>query len=136
MKELIILLILASFSSEQTFLKKSQRSKHGEDCVSDLACEEGFVCNLYRCMTQFEKRNPKTLGLYEPNICSPTKSCPKTKKCVNHRCVDPSLAEQPQETHSINDTSVHLLFAGSIYLSQRPYLSGLQSDNGSGRVRL
>lgn len=56
MKELLILLILVSLSYEQTFLKKSRRSKHGEDCVSDLACEEGLICNLYRCMTKFEKK--------------------------------------------------------------------------------
>ena len=129
MKELLILLILVSLSYEQTFLKKSHRSKHGEDCVSDLACEEGLICNIYRCMTKFEKKNSKILGLYESNICSPKKQCPSTKKCVKHRCVDPSLPVPPAKIGSINDTHVHLVFGGSIYLTQKPYLSGLKPDN-------
>lgn len=129
MKELLILLILTSLSYEQTFLKKSRRSKHGEDCVSDLACEERLICNNYRCMTKFEKRNSKSLGLYETNICSPKKQCASTKKCVKHRCVDPSLPVPPERVGSVNDSHVHLLFGGSIYLTQKPYLSGLKSDN-------
>ena len=129
MKKLLILLMLVSLSYEQTFLKKSRRSKHGEDCVSDLACEEGLICNLYRCMTKFEKKNAKTLGLYDSNICSPKKQCPSTKKCVNHRCVDASLPVPSAPNHSFNDTHVHLLFGGSINLNQKPYLSGLKSDN-------
>ena len=129
MKKLLILLIIASFSSEQTFLKRSHRSKHGEDCVSDLACEEGLICNLFRCMTKYEKNNAKSLGLYESNICGFKKFCPSTKKCLKHRCVDPSLPVPPAKIGSVNDTHVHLLFGGSIYLSQKPYLSGLKSDN-------
>jgi poly-gamma-glutamate synthesis protein (capsule biosynthesis protein) len=129
MKELLILLIIASFSSEQTFLKRSHRSKHGEDCVSDLACEERLTCYLFRCMTKYEKKNAKSLGLYDTNICSSKKLCPSTKKCVKHRCVDPSLPAPPQKIGSVNDTHVHLLFGGSIYLTHKPYLSGLKSDN-------
>jgi len=129
MKALLLLLILVSFSSEQTFLKRSHRSNHGEDCVSDLACEEGLICYLNRCMTKFEKKNSQSLGLYEKNICSPKKLCPSNKKCVKHRCVDPSLPAPTPRVGGLNDTHVHLLFGGSIYLSQKPYLSGLKSDN-------
>ncbi len=129
MKELLILLILVSLSSEQTFLKKSRRSKHGEDCVSDLACEERLVCHLFRCMTRYEKLNAKSLGLYDTNTCSPKKPCRANQKCVKHRCVDSSLPIPPAKVSSFNDTHVHLLFGGSIYLNSKPYLSGLKSDN-------
>ena len=38
MKKILTILFLISFSLEEGVFKKSERSKHGEDCVSDSAC--------------------------------------------------------------------------------------------------
>ena len=129
MKQALLFLILITFSLEQSLLKRSQRSKHGEDCVSDIACEEKLICHLNRCMTRFESRNTMALGLYEKNICNPTKKCPEGKKCVKHRCVDSSAEPETTRVNTANEEDVHLLFSGTIWLNLKPYLSGLKSDN-------
>ena len=55
-------------------LKRSRRSKHGEDCISDSACEEGLICKINRCYTKYESSNLEPLGLLETNLCSFKKS--------------------------------------------------------------
>ena len=64
MKRILFLALLITFSLEQGILKKSRRSKHGEDCYSDAACEEGLFCKINRCFTKYETKNLKALGLF------------------------------------------------------------------------
>lgn len=129
MNRIVILFLLIVFSSEETILKKSRRSKHGEDCYSDAACEEGLVCRTYRCYTNYESKNLKSLGLLEKNLCDLKKKCKADKICVKHRCVDKNtpIETTTNKTKDIDD--VHLLFTGGINLNKKPYLSGLKADN-------
>ena len=64
----IFFILLISLSLEQSKIKRSQRSKHGEDCISNSACEEGLFCIINRCYTKYELNNLKSLGLLEENI--------------------------------------------------------------------
>ena len=128
MKKIIFFALLVSLSLEQVQIKRSQRSKHGEDCVSDYACEEGFLCKTYRCFTKFESNHLKELGLLEKNLCNLQKRCPSDKKCVKHRCIDKDTPLELPKNKSANIDDVHLLFAGGIELNQKPYLSGLKPD--------
>ena len=125
MKTILLFLFLISFSYEEGVFKTSQRSKHGEDCVSDSACEEGLVCRLNRCMTNYESKNIKTLGLQDKNLCDLQNLCPANQTCVKHRCVNISLAIETQKNNTENETDVNLLFAGSIFLNQKAYKSGV-----------
>lgn len=59
----ISFLLLISISLCQ--IRKSRRSKHGEDCVSTAACEEGLVCKINRCFTLYESQHLSLLGLLE-----------------------------------------------------------------------
>ena len=125
MKTIFLFLFLISFSFEEGVFKTSQRSKHGEDCVSDSACEEGLVCRLNRCMTNYESKNIKTLGLQDKNLCDLQNLCPANQTCVKHRCVNISLAIETQKNNTENETDVNLLFTGAIFLSQKAYKSGV-----------
>ena len=129
MRATILLVILIVFSMEQGPIKQSRRSKHGEDCYSDAACEEGFHCVINRCSTVYESKNLKNLGLLETNLCDLKKKCKSEKICVKHRCVDKDTpTEQPMnKTENIDD--VHLIFSGSVMLNNRAYLSGIKADN-------
>ena len=129
MTQVILFIFLISFSLEEGILKRSLLSKHGEDCVSDSACEEGLFCRLYRCMTNFESKNKKVLGLVENNICDFKHKCQANKKCIKHRCVDKNLIEEIQKKNIENEIDVNLLFAGSIILNQKAYTSGLKLNN-------
>ena len=127
MKTALLLIALISFSYQESLIRKSVHSKHGEDCFSDSACEEGLHCKLNRCMTSFEMNNMKKLGLYEDNICSLAKKCKNKKVCVKHRCVEPNTVETSKASKEIEE-DVHLIFSGSIYLNKKPYMSGYKSD--------
>ena len=129
MRQFLFLILLISFSFEEGIFKKSQRSKHGEDCVSDSACEEGFVCKLNRCMTNYESNNIKILGLEENNLCDLKKKCPTNKKCIKHRCVDLSVEIEITKNNTEDETDVNLLFAGAIFLNQKAYKSGTKNDD-------
>ena len=129
MKQLIFLLFIIQYSLEEGIIKRSQRSKHGEDCVSDSACEEGLFCRLNRCMTKYESKNFKSLGLFDKNICNLKKKCPQNKKCVKHRCVDPQAVPEPERNSTENESDVNLLFAGSILLNKKALLSGIGANN-------
>jgi len=128
MKTALLLIALICFSYQETQIRKSRHSKHGEDCFSDSACEEGLQCKINRCMTKFEINNMKKLGLYESNICSLVKKCKNNKVCVKHRCVEPNKAvEAPKASKEIGE-DVQLIFGGSISLNKKPYMSGYKSD--------
>lgn len=127
--KIFLLIILVSFTLQNFGFKKSQRSRHGEDCVSDSACEEGLLCRLNRCMTPYEAKNMKSLGLKEKNLCDLQIKCPINKKCVKHRCVDFSTPIELPKNNTENETDVNLLFAGSILLNQKAYKSGSRPDN-------
>ena len=70
MKRILFFALLISLTLEQTLLKRSVRSKDGQDCISDSACEEGLLCKINRCFTKYESYNLKALGLLDKNICS------------------------------------------------------------------
>ena len=129
MKKEFLFILLIVFSLEDGIFKKSQRSRHGEDCVSDTACEEGLFCRLNRCMTLYESKNIKALGLFEKNTCDFKKLCPTNKICVNHRCIDNLTEIEMPKNFTDNETDVNLLFAGSIFLNHKAYKSGAKSDD-------
>ena len=128
MKTALLLIVLISFSYQESHIRRSRHSKHGEDCFSDSACEEGLHCKINRCMTGFEMNNMKNLGLYEDNICSMTKKCKGNKVCIKHRCVDQNTAVETPKTSKEIEEDVHLIFSGSIDLNKKPYMSGYKSD--------
>ena len=127
----ILFIILISFS--QSEIRKSRRSKHGEDCASDAACEEGLVCKTHRCFTSFEAKNLYLLGLEDKNVCNEKKKCKGNLVCYQHRCMDILLAKEMQKPKPLvnpnDEEDVSLVFSGSINLNKMPYLSGLRSDN-------
>lgn len=127
MKGVFLFSLLIAFSLEG-FLKKSRRSRHGEDCYSNAACEEGLLCKLNRCYTKYESENLKALGLYETNVCNLNKKCKGDLACVKHRCVDKNDPLPQPKTRSADVESVHLLFAGGINLNRKPYYSGIKKD--------
>ena len=129
MKKSLLFTLLITFTLQAGILKKSFRSKHGEDCVSDAACEEGLFCKINRCMTEYEVKNTKTLGLFDKNICDVKKKCPLNQKCVKHRCADNSTPIEIPKNNTENEVDVNLLFAGSIFLNQKAYRSGIKTDN-------
>ena len=129
MKRILFLTLLISFTLGQTSIKRSRRSRHGEDCFSDAACEEGLVCKINRCYTKYESSNLNDLGLYESNLCSDKKKCPSNKKCVKHRCIPLDTPEEPPKNRTVDFEIVHLLFSGGIFLDKKPYLSGIKPDN-------
>jgi poly-gamma-glutamate synthesis protein (capsule biosynthesis protein) len=128
MKTALLLIVLISFSYQESHIRRSRHSKHGEDCFSDSACEEGLHCKINRCMTGFEMNNMKNLGLYETNICSMVKKCKGNKVCIKHRCVDQNTAVETPKTSKEIEEDVHLIFSGSIDLNKKPYMSGYKSD--------
>ena len=128
MKTALLLILLISFSYQESHIRRSRHSKHGEDCFSDSACEEGLHCKINRCMTGFEMNNMKNLGLYETNICSMVKKCKGNKVCIKHRCVDQNTAVETPKTSKEIEEDVHLIFSGSIDLNKKPYMSGYKSD--------
>ena len=125
----LLFLILISFSLQNSGFKKSQRSRHGEDCVSDSACEEGLLCKINRCMTPYEAKNMKSLGLLDKNVCDIQTKCPTNKICIKHRCVDPITPIELPKNNTENETDVNLLFAGAIFLNQKAYKSGAKLDD-------
>jgi len=129
MKRILFFVLLISVSLEQGILKKSRRSKHGEDCISDAACEEGLFCKINRCYTKYEISNLYQLGLLEKNLCDIKKKCKANEICIKHRCIDKDtpIHHPINRTRDIDD--VNLIFAGGIYLNAKPYLSGIKSDN-------
>ena len=128
MKRILFLILLIALTLEQPLLKRSVRSKHGQDCISDSACEEGLVCKINRCFTKFESKNLKELGLFDNNLCSFIKKCPSNKKCVKHRCVDANTPIEHPIKRNGNIEDVHLLFSGNIFLNNKPYLSGIKNN--------
>lgn len=127
----LLLILLISFS--QSEIRKSRRSKHGEDCVSDAACEEGLVCKTHRCFTYYEASNLKKLGLLDKNVCNEKLKCKGNFICYQHRCMDILLAKEAQNpkppVNPNDEEDISLVFSGSIFLNKMPYLSGLKPDN-------
>ena len=129
MNRILIFSLLIILALGQPLLKRSRRSKHGEDCISDAACDEGLICRTYRCYTKFEAFNLKSLGLLTKDICDSKKICPVNQICVRHRCVpkDTPLPTPMNRTKDIDD--IHIIFSGSVSLGKNAYLSGLKPDN-------
>ncbi len=127
----ILLLLLISLS--QSEIHKSRLSKHGEDCVSDTACEEGLVCKTHRCFTNYEAKHLSLLGLEDDNVCDEKKKCKENLVCYKHRCVDSSLAKEEKNPKPAGnpeeEEDVIMIFSGSIFLNKMPYLSGLKDDH-------
>lgn len=95
----ISFLLLISISLCQ--IRKSRRSKHGEDCVSTAACEEGLVCKINRCYTLYESQHLSLLGLLEKNICNEKIKCKGNLVCYKHRCMDSLLAKEAQSLNHL-----------------------------------
>ena len=126
----IILLFLISLSQSQ--IRKSRRSKHGEDCVADAACEEGLICKTHRCFTPYEASHLSLLGLEDKNVCDEKKKCKGGLVCYQHRCMDSLLAKEAQKpkpaVNPDDEEDISMVFSGSIFLNKMPFLSGLKSD--------
>ena len=109
----------------------TKNRSHFEDCSSSKDCKKGFICKLNRCFTSFEINNLKLLGLEDKSVCGANrKPCSSGKKCIKHRCVSYQYELDLPKKKKANDTSVNLLFAGSIFLNGIAYESGAMS-NGS-----
>ena len=97
MKGIIFFFLLISLTLEQAKVKRSQRSKHGEDCISDSAYEEGLIIKINRCYTKYESENLKSLGLMEKNLCSFKRKCPSNRMCIKHRCADKDIPPEQKK---------------------------------------
>ena len=128
MKRILFFILLFSFSLQQGLLKTSRHAKHGEDCISDSACEEGLICKINRCYTKYESNNLESLGLLETNLCNYKINCPNDKKCFRHRCIDKNTKIESTNNRTGIIEDVNLIFAGSIFLTQKPYLSGIKAN--------
>lgn len=128
MFKLYIIIILFYFSIEDGIFRKSVLSRHGEDCVSHSACEEGLKCKLNRCMTPYETLNLNKLGLFDKNICNIKQTCKKDEYCYKHRCISKNITIEKPTNSTDKETDIELLFAGSIYLNKRPYFSGVKAN--------
>ena len=132
MKKFISILLLLLISLSQCEIRRSRRSKHGEDCVSNAACEEGLVCKTHRCFTHYEAEHLKELGLEDKNVCNEKKKCKGNFVCYKHRCMDILLVKEAQKPKpAVNpeeEEDIRMVFSGSIYLNKMPYLSGYKSD--------
>ena len=107
----------------------SNISYHHEDCLNTNNCKKGFICYMHRCLTQFEKDNIITLGLNINNACNSKLQCAKGKNCIKHRCVATYGQLDVPRIKRKNDTSINLLFAGSIFLNNKAYKSGERKSN-------
>ena len=127
------ILIVLLISLAQCEIRKSRRSKHGEDCVSNAACEEGLICKTNRCFSLYEAKHLSQLGLLDNNVCNEKKKCKGNLVCYEHRCMDSLLAreeEKPKPAVNPDDEEdVSMVFSGSIFLNKLPYLSGLRGNN-------
>ena len=127
----ILIVLLISFALCE--IRKSRRSKHGEDCVSNAACEEGLICKTNRCFSHYEAKHLSQLGLLDNNICNEKIKCKGNLVCYQHRCMDNLLAreeEKPKPAVNPDDEEdVSLVFSGSIFLNKLPYLSGIRGNN-------
>ena len=110
-------------------LTQIKYSKHYEDCFNTSDCKKGLICKNYRCLTNFEIDNLELLGLSDKNVCDDSIQCLFDKKCLKHRCVVNYTQLDLPRKKGINDTSINLLFAGSIFLNNRAYKSGEKNNN-------
>ena len=108
---------------------ETKKKSHFQDCSNNSNCEKDLYCKLNRCVTKFELYNLKELGLEDKNVCDFNKPCPSEKKCLKHRCVNSENELDLPRKKRKTDTSVNLLFAGSIFLNGKAYISGIQSND-------
>ena len=110
-------------------ITKIKYSKHYEDCFNTSECKKGLICKNYRCLTNFEIDNLELLGLSDKNVCDDSIKCLFGKKCLKHRCVVNYTQLDVPRKKGINDTSINLLFAGSIFLNNKAYKSGEKNNS-------
>ena len=109
--------------------KKVNLSRHYEDCDDiDVFCRSSFTCKFNRCFTKFETKKAGDLGLKDKNMCEDDDDCPAEQECIKHRCVDDEDDVEVSKRNEDGDPSVNLLFAGSIFLNNRAYGSGVCPD--------
>ena len=110
--------------------RKVNLSRHYEDCDDiDVFCIKSLTCKFNRCLTSYEVKRTTLLNLKDKNMCEDDDDCPAEKQCVKHRCVDDENDAQYNKRNINNkDPSVNLLFAGSIFLSNTSYDSGVYPD--------
>ena len=103
--------------------------EHYDDCSKDSDCKKGLKCKTYRCLTEFEINNLQTLNLGATNKCNSNTICPEGQQCIKHRCVDDASKIEIREKKKDSDTTLNLLFAGSIFLNNKAYESGEQDND-------
>lgn len=103
--------------------------EHYDDCSKDSDCKKGLKCKTYRCLTQFEINNLQILNLGAENKCNSKIKCPEGQQCLKHRCVDDASKIEIREKKKDSDTTLNLLFAGSIFLNNKAYKSGEQDND-------
>ena len=109
--------------------KYAKLSRHYEDCnKEDLLCRSGLTCKYKRCLTKFEAKKSKSLGLKDKNKCGVDNDCPAELECIKHRCVNDEDEVDVNRRNVDKDPSVNLLFAGSIFLNNKAYESGSNPD--------
>ena len=106
----------------------NKTKEHYDDCNNDSECRIGLKCKTYRCLTIYEIDNLENLNLNVKNSCNNEKKCPNGKQCIKHRCVEKESKIDIREKKSDNDATVNLLFAGSIFLNNKSYISGDKGD--------
>ena len=109
--------------------KKVNTSRHYEDCDNkNIFCLNNLKCKFNRCFTKYETKNYKRLGLHDKNICADNDDCPAKQECIKHRCVKDEDEVDINKRNNGKNPTVNLLFAGSIFLNNRSYNSGINSN--------
>ena len=110
--------------------QQSNLSKHFEDCDDEETfCLDEFKCKVNRCLSKYESKNLKALGLKPKNICEDDDDCSAEQECIKHRCVEDEDEVDVNKRNEDGDPSVNLLFAGSIFLNGQAYDSGVLPDD-------
>ena len=108
---------------------ETKLKEHYDECSKDSDCKKGLKCKIYRCLTKFEINNLQILNLGTKSICNSKIKCPEGKKCMKHRCVDDVSKIDIRGKKKDSDTTLNLLFAGSIFLNNKAYKSGEQDND-------
>ena len=108
-------------------IRRKRLSTHGQVCDTDSNCEPGLYCKFHTCLTIYEFKNYKTLGLSQKSVCDAKNRCPTGKICINYRCENQTTTTTTT-TIQTNETDVHLLMAGNIYSKKKIVLSGKSNE--------
>ena len=127
----VIMLLPLLISPQNTTSKSSVRHKklfgHGQSCSTDSNCEPGLNCIFHICLTSYEVKNYKALGLTTKDICDTEKNkCPSGKVCLNYHCEN--IKSNEENSTNKTETDIHLIMAGNLYSKKKVVLSGKESE--------